>query len=301
MDKLDNLKFFIRLVEKGGVAAAGRDFGMSPATASERLAALEAYYGAKLFNRTTRSVSLTEEGQLLIRGARALVNDADDLKNRIRLGQDRVSGKIRIAAPQDLGANRLAKLLDAFVALHSAVEVELHLEDKNIDLVANGIDLAVRLGSVSDSSLKTRKLADNRRLVIAAPSYLETHGTPKHPNDLTDHNCLVMHWGDVIDREWLFKINGRKKAIAVSGNRSCNNGAQIKHWCLAGHGIALKSNWDVQNFVDTGELVEVLTDFQFDRGSAVNLLYPGGGKTPRRVRALIDFLVAHFNDDKYVT
>lgn len=294
MDKLENLAFFIRLAEKKGVAAAGRDFGMSAATASERLSRLEAHYGAKLVNRTTRSLSLTEEGRILLAGARDLVNDSDELTSLIRQGIARVSGRVRISAPQDLGSSTLAPFLDAFQTRHPDVQTELLLDDKSVDLVEGGIDIAIRLGQMRDSSLRIRKLADNRRLLVGSPAYLKAKGVPQHPNELEAHNCLIMHWGQAIDREWVFKVNGRKKTIAVSGDRASNNGLQVKRWCLAGYGLALKSIWDVRDAVESGALVEVLAGYQYPGQSSVQLLYPGGGTPPQRVRLLIDHLASCF-------
>lgn len=297
MDRLEGLKFFIRLVEKKGIASAGRDFGLSPATASNRLSELEDFYEAKLVNRTTRSLSLTDEGRLLFEKARNLIDESEDLKNQIRHGARQLSGSIKISGPQDLGRHILAPLLDQFLERHPKLHIELQLEDNYLDLISEGIDVAIRLGQLRDSSLKGLKLGSNSRIVCASPTYLKTHGTPKHPKDLPEHNCLIMHWGRVIDREWNFKINDRKTTVTVCGNRSSNNGDQVKTWCLKGHGLAFKSIWDVKPYLKTGELVEVLADFRCDQDSALQLLYPGGYPPSRRVRTLIDFLVETINKD----
>ena len=294
MDRLEALKFFIRLVEKKGIASAGRDFGLSPATASNRLSELESYYEAKLVNRTTRSISLTDEGRLLFEKARGLIDDSDNLKNQIRNGALQISGPIKIGAPQDLGQHILAPILDNFLKLHPELHIELQLEDNALDLIGQGIDIAIRLGRFRDSSLRGRKLSSNRRVVCASPKYLDTYGTPKHPNDLEDHNCLIMHWGRFIDHEWTFEINGRKKPVMVSGNRSSNNGHQVKNWCLQGYGLAFKSIWNIKDYLASGELVEVLNDFTHNQNSALQLLYPGGYQPTQRVRVLIDYLVERF-------
>jgi len=188
----------------------------------------------------------------------------------------------------------LAPILDQFLDLHPKLHIELQLEDNYLDLVNEGIDIAVRLGKPRDSSLKGRRLGPNYRIVCAAPEYLNRHGTPQHPKDLADHNCLIMHWGRVIDREWRFKVNGRKTSFTVSGNRSSNSGDQVKTWCRQGYGIAFKSIWDVRPFLETGELTEVLADYRCDQSSALQLLYPGGYRPSQRVRALIDYLVTCF-------
>jgi len=294
MDRLDSLKFFIRLVEKRGIAAAGRDFGLSPATASERLNSLEKHYGAKLLNRTTRSISLTEEGRRLLKGAQALIDEADELEAQIRLGTNQISGPIKVSTAQDLGQGHIAPLLDQFLKAHPAVRINLVLEDRHQDIITRGIDIAIRLGKSQDSTLRTRKLATNKRIVCASPEYINAHGKPKHPEELVHHNCLVMHWGHAIDNEWHFNIQGKAKTIKVSGDRAANNGLQVKQWCLQGYGIALKSIWDVDHEIKAGNLVPLLQEFQPDSNSAVQLLFPGGRQPPRRVRVLIEYLVESF-------
>lgn len=178
MDRLDTLAFFVRIVEKRGVAAAGRDFGLSAATASDRLARLEAYYGATLLNRTTRSISLTDAGRLVLERARTILAEASDLETQIKLGIDQLSGTIRLSAPIDLGENLIVPLIDRFMDRHPDVAVELQLSDGYVDIVGQGLDLALRFGALKDSSLMARKIGDNRRVICAAPAYIKAHGAP---------------------------------------------------------------------------------------------------------------------------
>ncbi|MEM9459072.1 MAG: LysR family transcriptional regulator [Myxococcota bacterium] len=295
MDHLESLAFFVRIVEKRGIAAAGHEFGFSPATATERLAALEAHYDARLLHRTTRSLSLTEEGRVLLDGARRLIDDARDLDARIRLGIERLSGPIRLSAPHDLGMHRVAPAIDEFLAQHPEVHVDLILSDGYVDLVALGIDLAVRFGALPDSGLRARKLGDNRRIVCASPAYLECHGTPQHPDELAAHNCLVMTFGGRVDRHWPFVIRGRRRRVEVSGNRSASSGALVRRWCLDGLGIALKSEWDIRQQLDRGTLVELLEQFAPRSDAALQVIYAGGVAPSRRVRALLEHLVVAFD------
>lgn len=290
MDRLDSLALFIRIVEKRGVAAAGRDFGLSAATASDRLAGLEAYYGATLLNRTTRSISLTDAGRLVLERARTLVAEAEDLEAQIKLGIEQLSGTIRLSAPIDLGESRIVPLIDEFMDLHPEIAVELVLSDGYVDIVGQGLDLAIRFGALKDSSLMVKKLGDNRRVICAAPSYITLHDRPRHPDDLVKHNCLIMQFGQTVDREWSFRIGKQICAISVSGNRIANSGAQVKRWCLAGRGIALKSIWDVRDNLQDGSLVELLKDFAPPSESALQILFPRAAYPIRRVRAFIDFL-----------
>jgi DNA-binding transcriptional LysR family regulator len=293
MNLLDNLDLFVRIVERGGLAAAGRDVGLSPAVVTERLAALETHYGARLLNRTTRAASLTDEGRLLLSGARQLVSNASDIEARIRLGVDRISGSIRLSAPIDLGRQRLVPALDAFMAEHPEVTLELVLSDGYVDLAAQGIDLALRLGDLKNSSMRAVRLGPNRRVVCASPAYLAQRGTPQRPAELHHHNCLLMRFGAGVDCEWAFVEGGRRSVQVVNGNRIANDGGLVRQWCLQGHGIALKSEWDVHDDLRAGRLLALLVPFE-SPPNTLQLLYLGGAAMPRRVRALIDALVAAF-------
>lgn len=287
----DNLALFLKIVEKGSLSAAGRTVGLAPATVSERLAALEAHYGATLLTRTTRSVSLTDEGRLLAEGARRLLAEADELESRIRLGLRNVSGHVRLSAPHDLGQTRIVPVIDRFLALHPEVTVELELSDELADLVRDGTDFAVRYGALPDSGLKALPLGENRRVVCAAPAYLQRHGSPGHPDDLLRHDCIVMRNGAEASRVWQFLVDGRPHKVRVRGRRVANTGDLVRRWSLAGHGLCLKSVWDVEADLAAGRLREVLGDFPTG-SSGLTILYPQTRIQPRRVRALIDMIVA---------
>jgi DNA-binding transcriptional LysR family regulator len=289
---LPNLALLVRIAEKGGLAAAGREFGLSPATVSERLVSLEAHYGAKLLNRTTRAISLTDEGRLLVEGAKRLLAEADELEARIRHGAEKLSGPIRISAPFDLGRNRIGPLLDKFLELHPNLHIDLCLTDGYVDLVGQGIDVAVRFGNLKDSQLHVRKIGENRRIVCASPDYIERHGAPQHPNQLQNHNCILMRFGETIDSEWSFRSGTKDLSVMVKGNRITNDGAQVRKWCVQGFGIALKSIWDVEHHLERGELVQLLADFA-PPPSSLQIVYVGGLGMPRRVRMLIDHLVQY--------
>lgn len=289
---LDNLNLFLRIIEKGGLAAAGREVGLSPASVSERLAALERYYGATLLNRTTRAISLTDEGRLLVDGARRLLAEADELEVRIRLGAEKVSGPIRLSAPKDLGRRCIVPVLDTFLAEHPEVTIDLNLTDGYVDLVGQGLDFAIRHGLLADSSLKARSLGINRRIVCAAPSYLSAHGTPAHPDDLSHHECIVMRFGQNLDHEWPFLIDGKVRRVMVRGQRIANDGGLVRQWCCEGYGLALKSIRDVEDDLATGVLVEVLKPYSTGK-TGLQIVYPPGAVQPRRVRMLIDRIAAN--------
>lgn len=288
---LENLSLFLRIVEKGGLAVAGREVGLSPATVSERLASLEAYYGATLLIRTTRAISLTEEGRALVEGARRLLAEAEELESRVRRGADVISGPIRLSAPEDLGRRMLVPVIDTFLVEHPAVTIDLNLTDGTIDIVGQGMDFAIRHGVLADSSLRAKSLGENRRVVCAAPAYLAAHGTPTHPDDLAGHDCIVMRFGQNIDRDWPFIIDGVARKVTVHGQRVVNDGGLVRQWCREGRGIALKSIHDVSDDLATGALVELLGDFSAG-GTALQIVYPPSAVQPRRVRMLIDHIAA---------
>jgi DNA-binding transcriptional LysR family regulator len=260
---------------------------------SERLAALEAHYNARLLTRTTRSISLTDEGRELVVGARRILAEAEETEARIKLGVEKISGSIRLSTPIDLGRNQIVPLLDIFMEKHREVSVDLSLSDGIVDLVGQGIDLALRYGDLSDSSMKSKKLQSSRRLVCASPDYLKKNGIPKYPDDLGHHNCLVMRFGTQTDQDWSFMIGGKRRMVRVQGNRIANDGDLVRHWCLGGFGIAHKSEWDVHADLKAGRLISILEDFAPEPGS-LQMVYPAGAVQPRRVRVLMDHLSQAF-------
>jgi DNA-binding transcriptional LysR family regulator len=284
---LDNLALFLRIVEKGGLAAAGRELGLSAASVSERLVALERYYGAALLHRTTRAISLTDEGRLLVEGAKRLLAEADELEARIRFGVKKISGPIRLSAPIDLGRSYLVPVLDAFLAEHPEVTIDLNLTDGYVDLVGQGQDLAIRYGELADSTLRVKRLGHNRRVVCASPEYLRDKGLPQHPDDLAHHECILMRFGQTIDREWPFQIDGEARRIVVRGHRIANDGGLVRDWCRNGYGIARKSIWDIEADLKAGTLVELLREFSAG-STGLQIVYPATQDQPKRVRLLIE-------------
>lgn len=289
---IETLRLFVRIVEKGGLATAGRELGLSPASVSERLAALERHYACSLLQRSTRSFSLTEEGRLLLEGARHLIAESDTLAARVRGGTETMSGPVRISAPVDFGRSTIVPLIDRYLATYPDVVIDLELEDGYTDLVGRGFDLAIRHGALKDSSMKVRKLGANRRIVCAAPRYLAIHGTPVVPADLRNHDCIIMRFGKNLDNEWPFLIAGKAEKILVRGHRILNDGHLARQWCREGHGLALKSLWDVGDDLASGALVEVLAGFSV-RESALQIVFPQATAMPQRVRALAEMIVEY--------
>ncbi|WP_305984174.1 LysR family transcriptional regulator [Roseibium sp. MMSF_3544] len=292
---LDNISLFLLIVERGSLVGAAREAGLSPTTVSERLAALETHYGVVLLNRTTRSISLTEEGRTLVEGARTVLGEVEDLDNRIRTGAKRLSGLIRISAPEDVGRNIISGAIADFQSAHPSITIDLHLSDGYVDIVGLGIDLAVRFGAISDSTLRVKHIATRRRIVCASPHYIRKHGLPQTPADLRDHNCLLMRFGQNIDNLWEFGRDGVKHAVRVGGKLIANDGALVRQWCLEGRGIALKSEFDCATDLHEGNLLALLPDFE-PPGSPLQILFPPGRAQARRVRAFADHLAKVFRD-----
>lgn len=290
---LDNLDLFLRIVQKGSLAAAGRELGLSPASVSERLAALERYYGVALLTRTTRAISLTDEGRLLVEGARRLLAEAEELESRLRLGAEQLSGPIRLSAPEDMGRQIVVPVIDAFLCEHAAVSVDLNLTDGYVDIVAQGLDFAIRHGVLVDSSLKARSLGQSRRVVCAAPAYLKAFGSPVHPDDLRHHECILIRFGQNIDRAWPFMLDGKIERVIVEGRRIANDGRLVRQWCKEGRGLARKSIHDVAPDLASGALVALLEEFSAG-ATALQIVFPASAAQPRRVRALMDRIADAF-------
>ncbi|MEM9763428.1 MAG: LysR family transcriptional regulator [Pseudomonadota bacterium] len=288
---IDNLRVFQAIAEKGSLAAAAREMRLSATTVSDRLAALEAHYGVTLVNRTTRSLHLTDEGQTLLAGSRGLLAEVEALDARIRHGARTLSGPIRIGAPIDLGRGLLSEVVEAFIAAHPNVTIEMALSDGFVDIVGLGLDLALRFGTVADSTLRLRALGEIQRRVCAAPAYLDRHGVPETPDALSAHTCLVMRFGSGLDDVWHFHVDGKPKRVAVRGNRVVNDGSLVRRWALAGHGIILKSELDVAEDIEAGRLVSLLEDY-LPPPVPLQILYPPGSLRPRRVSAFSDALAA---------
>ena len=187
--------------------------------------------------------------------------EADELEAVIRLGVNKISGPIRLSAPIDLGRSYVVPILDAFLAEHPEVTIDLNLTDGYVDLVGQGEDLAIRYGELADSTLRVKRLGENRRVVCASPPYLKNKGLPQQPDDLAHHECILMRFGLAINQDWPFLIDGKVRRVVVQGHRIANDGGLVRDWCLNGNGVARKSFWDVEADLKAGTLVELLQQF----------------------------------------
>jgi len=297
---LNEMATFVRVVEAGSLSGAARDLGLSPAMVSRTLAALEARLGVRLIHRTTRRLHLTDEGSAYHDACVRILGEIDEANAAASAGGDVVQGTLKIALPAAFGHRHIAPLIPRFVERHPNVRLALDLSDRAVNLVEEGYDLAVRIAELKDSTLAARKLAPNRRVVCASPAYLERHGTPRTPDELAGHNCLVANWEHDFSTTWEFKDpKGHPGAVRVSGRYVCDNWEVLREWAIAGLGVALKSIWDVRDHLEDGSLVALCPDYTFDTDVAIYAVYPHRRNLAAKTRAFIDFLVESFGPEPY--
>ncbi len=289
MDRFKQIETFVAVAQRGSLSAAAAAEGVAPAIIGRRIDALEARLGVKLLVRTTRKLSLTFEGSAFLEDCQRILDDFHNAESAVSLGSVQASGHVRITAPAGFGRRHVAPFVPGFLARHPDVSVSLELSDRLADIVNEGIDLAIRIGHLDDSSLIGVKLADNRRVVVASPDYLARRGHPRRPADLADHHCLTFGRYGNQARGWLFTIDGRTDAVRVPGTMECNDGAVLRDWALAGHGLAWRSMWEVADDLKAGRLVSVLDEFAAP-DNAIYAVFAQRRHLALRVRLFIDGL-----------
>jgi DNA-binding transcriptional LysR family regulator len=296
-DSLAEMAVFSRVVAAGSLSAAARDLGLSPAVISRRLAALESRLGVRLINRTTRSLHLTDEGANYYDTCARLLSEIEEADAAVSAGRVEPQGPLKVALPASFGHRHIAPLIPNFASRFPKVQLALTLSDRNVNLVDEGFDLAVRIADLADSSLAARKLAPNRRVVCATPEYLRRHGMPRTPQDLLGHNCLTTN--DFV-MNWEYKgPQGEPGVVRVSGRYACDNWEVLREWALAGLGVALKSTWDVRLQLEDGSLVSLCPGYTFDTDVAIYAVYPHRRFLPAKTRAFIEFLADSFGPEPY--
>lgn len=296
MDNLGDIRLFVEAAQLGGLSLAGRKLGLSPAAASARLLKLEASLATRLFERTTRQLRLTDEGRIYLEHCRQALQALDDARAALSVEKKEIRGKIRISATSDFGRHVLNPWLDAFTRLYPQVVPALQLSDSLSHLIADDVDLVIRFGVPPDSSLIARPLAANRRVLCAAPSYLARKGTPEHPRQLADFDHIVAGqsgWSN----EWRLRCGDEEVLFKVplEAARETNDGALARQWAMDGHGIVLKSIWDVTEDLTAGRLTLLMPEWQTAE-APVHALYPRSRYLAPRVRALLDFLHDRFEE-----
>ena len=297
MDGLNDLSFFALVVKHGSLAGAAQSLGITPPSVSKRLAAIEARLRVRLLNRTTRRMSLTPEGETYLAEGERLVAELEALERKISGGSVVPQGLLRISATLGFGRRHVTPQLSRFALQYPEVDVQLHLTDRPVNLVEQGFDLAIRFGEQPDARITARKLADNRRFLCAAPSYIEAHGTPAAPRDLHNHSCIVLRESDEIFGNWHFRSGARQETVKVRGQLSANDGEAALAWALDGHGIVLRSEWDVAPFLRSGRLRLLLTDWTAPPAD-IYMLFPTKSHLQAKTRAMVDFMLAAFAEKR---
>lgn len=288
-DRLQELAAFVRAAETGSFSRVARELGVSQPSVSRMVASLEARLGVKLLLRTTRQVTPTDAGDVFLERARQIIGDLDDAESAAR-GVDGLGGMLRIAMSVAFGTREAIPLLPAFLRRHPKLRVDLLMSDRTEDLVAEGVDMALRLGRLTDSGFGTRLLGTTPRLAVAAPAYLTERGTPRTPAELSGHDCIL---GPGLSGRggWRFARSGTVTSIAPEGRVQAASADGVTACARAGLGIALASRWMCRAELDAGELVPILADYRLDP-IELHAVFPGGRRPSLKVRAFSDYLAA---------
>lgn len=293
MDRIGDLNLFLRVLDLGSISAAARSLDLSVAVASQRLKRLERSLGVRLLHRTTRQLRPTPEGVALAEQGRSLVEDLEVLTSNLSNTAKGVSGTLRVTLPATFGRQYISPLLPEFLSRHPRLRLHIDLSDQMRDLVSDGLDLAIRIGTLKDSDLVATRLASNRRVLCASPEYLRRHGVPKKPEDLAKHECLLMAVSrDASDTWHLRGPDGNEVAVRVQSRLKSNLGEVIRDASLGGLGISLHSTWHVCEDIRAGRLKHVLPEYQLPE-SGIYAVMPERRMVLPRVRAFVDLLTQH--------
>ncbi len=293
MQKISDLRLFVRAAQAGSFSEAARQLHLTPGAASAVVKRLETWLGTRLFERSTRELRLTPEGEAFRASCERALAELAEGEAVVRARGGGLSGTVQLALPSDLARGLLNRWLAEFMRLHPRIHLVVRLSDGVHDLLRDAVDLALRYGSLPDSRLVARPLCETRRIVCASPDYLRRHGTPQRPQDLAAHNCLCYFVGGRLDKRWRFAGPAGPVELCVQGDRSSDDSALAKQWAIEGAGLICKSDLDLADELAGGRLVRVLADWPGER-VPLHALRCGPAPAPQRVRVLLDFLVERF-------
>lgn len=295
MSKIDDMELFVHVVKAGGLAAAGRKLGLSPASMTARVNQLEKRYGTRLLTRNTRSIALTDSGERFYSGCLRVMEEVKSTESILQESQENLRGSLRISATSDFGRQYVAAALAEFISLHPNISPHLILSDGLINIIDESIDVAFRFGNLPDSNLISHSICKNRRVLCASPQYIQLFGEPRQPQELISHRCLVLERMGQPLNEWHFNVNNKHLLLKVAPHLSCSDGEIIRRWALKGHGIAFKSLIDIKRDLSNGKLILLLDEFVrgFNHSDTetvgLQAIYPSRQYQPLHVKAFIEF------------
>lgn len=262
MNADSELAFFCLLIKQGSLAATARELNLTPPAISRRLTQLEERLGVRLLNRTTRRISPTNEGEVYFQHAQRILGDIEDMERLVSSRRAAPKGLLRVNAPLGFGRSYIGPSISHFARAYPDVEVQLHLTDRPLTPPDEAIDVSIRFGDLPDSRLQARKVASNRRLLCASPAYLRAAGVPQQPQELAQHQCIVLRQNDSAYGNWRLSKGKQTDTVKVHGTLSTNDGEVAIKWALEGHGILMRAEWDVAKYLRSGRLVQVLSDYE---------------------------------------
>jgi DNA-binding transcriptional LysR family regulator len=291
-----DLGFFSTLISSGSLGAAARELGITTAAVSKHLSQMEDRLGLILVNRTTRRMSLTQEGEIYLEHARQILGEIDDLESLLWGTTVAPKGLLRVNATLGFGRSQIAPIISDYTKKYPQVDIQLQLSVNPPPITDDSFDICFRFGPPPDSRVVARLIAPNKRIFVASPLYLKNFGTPKSPEDLAKHNCISIRQGDEGYGIWRFinKQEASSKIIKVRGNLTTNDGEIAVNWALNGNGIVMRAEWDVARYLKSGRLVQVLENFQTPDAD-IYAIYPQTQRSSVRVKSLIDFVDEAFN------
>lgn len=293
MDRAAEMTAFVRAVETGGFSAAARDIGLTPSALSKLVTRLEDRLGARLLQRTTRRLQLTAEGEAFYARARPILSAMDEAEAEVTQAGASPRGLLRLHCGSAFGMHQLAPAIPRFQALHPEVEMDITISDQPLGAMEEGVDLAIRIGPLDESSMVARRICNLQRVICAAPGYLQRRGTPRTPDDLQQHNCLWITSLPAL-RRWPFDTDDGIRVVHVGGNVAANNAETVLQLAVAGVGITRLTDVIVGDAIRSGKLVPILTDWHHVEPVPLFATYPSGRNLSPKVRAMVDFLVAEF-------
>ncbi|WP_127807152.1 LysR substrate-binding domain-containing protein [Hydrogenophaga sp. NH-16] len=293
-----DLGFFSVLASAGSLSAAARELGITTPAVSKHLAQMEARVGVSLVNRTTRRMGLTPEGELYLEHARRILGEIQDLGELLGAAKSSPQGLLRVNATLGFGRSHIAPLISRFARQNPGVDVQLQLSVNPPPLTDDAFDVCIRFGAPPDARVIARHIAPNRRLLCASPAYLKQHGTPRTPHELARHNCIGIRQGEEAYGTWRLTHGRGKQAVTETvktrGSLTTNDGEIAVNWALDGHGILMRAEWDIQRYLKSGRLVQVLPQC-FTPDADIYAVYPQRHQMAARVRAFVDFVATAFS------